>query len=447
MRKSPIKTDICAFVWNTFLYDARVYKECRSLAEDGYRVTLICLQDGKSRLPNDETVDGFRVLRVPKGIFLFGHDILRGSLRYVTALSLLLLIGLSCLLSPVLALCLLATAVPAYFLHAPKFILNATAILRMVRAGRRCHAEVYHANDLNTLPQAIVCSGLFRRRAAVVYDSHEVQTSRTGYGAFAKILEKHLIHRPDALFCENEIRADYTAKLYGIEPPIALHNYADYYDAAELRPQRVNLHELLGIPEELPICLYQGGVQQGRGLRVLLRAVPLMDPCAVVYIGDGRIKNYLQSAVKERGLEKRVFFLPMVPRDELKYYTMDAYLGFQVLRDVCYNHHSALSNKISEYTVAGVPVIASDLPAIAHYVTEYGTGILVDSDSPESIADAVNRLLRDPKLHADLVRNSLRTAVSVNWQSEKNVLLREYHKLLLPPVRADNTDAERSVTS
>ena len=43
------------------------------------------------------------------------------------------------------------------------------------------NADIYHANDLNTLPQAIVCSKLRLKPKPLIYDSHEVQSDRTGY--------------------------------------------------------------------------------------------------------------------------------------------------------------------------------------------------------------------------------------------------------------------------
>jgi len=41
---------VCMFVWNHFTNDARVLRECSALAEAGYEVDLIALQDPKSNV-------------------------------------------------------------------------------------------------------------------------------------------------------------------------------------------------------------------------------------------------------------------------------------------------------------------------------------------------------------------------------------------------------------
>ena len=59
---------VCMFVWNHFTNDARVLRECSALAEAGYEVDLIALQDPKNKeLPKEEMrPEGFRVIRVKR---------------------------------------------------------------------------------------------------------------------------------------------------------------------------------------------------------------------------------------------------------------------------------------------------------------------------------------------------------------------------------------------
>ena len=68
----------------------------------------------------------------------------------------------------------------------------------------------------------------------------------------------------------------------------------------------VDLHELLMLPEDEPILLYQGGIQTGRGLEKVVEAVPMMEAGTLVFIGDGKIKPELIKKVESMGLEHRV---------------------------------------------------------------------------------------------------------------------------------------------
>jgi glycosyltransferase involved in cell wall biosynthesis len=188
----------------------------------------------------------------------------------------------------------------------------------------------------------------------------------------------------------------------------------------------VDLHELLMLPEDEPILLYQGGIQTGRGLEKVVEAVPMMEAGTLVFIGDGKIKPELIKKVESMGLEHRVKFIPKVPVDDLLHYTKNAYLGFQVLNNVCFNHYSASSNKLFEYMMSGVPVIACSFPEIQKVVETEKIGVCVDSHDPRSIADGVNYLLKHPEKRAEMSSNCLNARLKYNWKQEKEIFIQIY---------------------
>ena len=252
------------FVWNTFTNDARVLRECTALTEAGYHVDLYCLNDGT--LPEMEYhPSGFHIIRIERTPPF--ETILR-RLKKRNPVTLLAGAGLF-LFVP----WLIPVAFILYALQKSRFIryalYNSFGIVRMTRAARKRKYDIVHANDLNTLPQAISAA----RGAKIVYDSHEVQTDRTGYGKGQGGLERHLLRFVDRTMVENDTRADYHASLYG-ERPAVLHNYPFYHEEV---PQPRSVHQEIGIKEDEPILLYQGGIQEGRGLERLIEAMPF-DP-------------------------------------------------------------------------------------------------------------------------------------------------------------------------
>ena len=67
------------------------------------------------------------------------------------------------------------------------------------------------------------------------------------------------------MIVENHSRAKYNEELYGIYPNV-MHNYPFKQNNNKVR--EINLHELLALyPEDETILFYQGGIQQGRGLK------------------------------------------------------------------------------------------------------------------------------------------------------------------------------------
>ncbi len=428
---------ICMFVWNHFTNDARVMRECSALAEAGYEVDLIAIHDSKNpALPRFENrKEGYSVFRV-RSSFSFlsvaaviASRLKRQMLKYPILIAVPVGLALAGLFFvPAFTFLLMIACALLTLKKSRGFISKTLIFMQMVRLGLKNNYDLYHSNDLNTLPQGYVCSRLLRKRK-LVYDSHEVQTSRTGYNSpVYGIAERFLVKRVDVMIAENHTRAQYTEQLYGIYPKV-VHNYPEIS-----RPEnsaKVNLHELLDIPHQEPILLYQGGIQIGRGLDKIIEAVPMFDRGVVVMIGDGKIKPELVAMVRERGLEQKVKFLPKVPVEDLLHYTRNAYLGFQVLNNICFNHYSASSNKLFEYMMSGVPVVACSFPEIQRVVEGEQIGICVDSHSPESIAGGVNRLLDDLEFYKMRKENSLRSRQKFNWMREKASLIKIYKEVII----------------
>jgi len=410
---------VTMFVYNNMVHDARVRKEARTLAEAGYEVTVLALREPEPT-PREEAVQGFRIVRLSRSILGVGREEMKAALtgrRAARTPSPRRRGGL-----PARALALLDAAA-----RLPFFPLRRVVILfRFVRAALLTRAAVYHAHDLNTLLMAWTASRL--GRGLLVYDTHEVATERAKLecGWWARLLEARLIRKADAVICTNQTRADFTQRLYHLRPPTILRNLPAY---AEPAPSKL-LHERLDLPPEARVVLYQGGIQAERGLEQLLEAAPQIEGGVVVLLGSGRLKPALMERVERLGLGGRVHFHDAVPVDELPAWTACAYVGLQILQNTCFNHYSSLSNKLLEYLMAGVPVVASDLPEMRRVIEESGAGLLIDASDPRQVADAVNRLLADADLRNEMSQKAIAARRRYCWETEERSLVELYASLL-----------------
>lgn len=362
---------VCMFVWNNLINDARVKREASALAEEGYDVTVICTKDDNTL--KEEIIEGFKVKRVNASSTL-------------------------------------------------------QVIINMIRKGSNEEFDVYHSNDLKTLPQGYICSKILKNKK-LIYDAHEVETSRTGHkGKIKYYFEKFLVGKVDKMIMTTDTRAEYNSELYKIKKPEVIHNYPFI---KEIDYSKFNLYQIANIPFNEPILLYQGGLQPGRGLENIVGAIPKFKKGITVFIGDGKSKDKIKAMVKERGIQDKVRFLDTVPSEDLMYYTQHAYLGFQVLQNTSFNHYSALSNKLLEYTMMEVPVIASDFPEMSKVINKYKVGISIDSHVYDNISDAVNYLLDNPEKYMELKQNCSYAKEILNWNREKKRLLNVYESLLL----------------
>jgi glycosyltransferase involved in cell wall biosynthesis len=425
--------NVCMFVWNHFTNDARVLRECTALSENGYSVDLICIHDpsDKTMKRYEERNEHFRVHRVkryPSTLLLLRKAINFTKTRKWPAIFPLLLLGFGFYEFPIITFGLAAFLAITLFallkLKLASWWIKANIYLRMVIKGYSKNYDIYHSNDLNTLLQGYLCAKFRLNKKKLIYDSHEVQTSRTGYNSpiYGKI-EGYLIKKIDSMIVENHTRAKYNEELYGFYPNV-VHNYP-FVQTAETS-EKVPLHEMLGLPQDEKILLYQGGIQTGRGLEKLIEAAPLFNEGTLVFIGDGKIKPELERMVKERNLGDKVKFIPKVPLTELPKYTRNAYLGFQVLNNVCFNHYSASSNKLFEYMMSGIPVVACSFPEIKRVVEGERVGLCIDSHNHLEIAEAVNQLLSNEKLRDEFSRNCQQAKNKYNWDEEQQLFLPIY---------------------
>ncbi len=420
------------FVWNHFTNDARVLRECTSLSDKGYQVDLICIHDpsDKDLLMQEKRNANFNIFRVRRYPIML--DLIMGILRRTKRnpwllLPILVIWGTFLYFFPIVTISISILFVILFKMGIGPWLIKMNIFFRMVGRGLSTKYDIYHSNDLNTLIQGYILAKWRWRKKKLVYDSHEVQTSRTGYDSkIYSVIEGFLVKKVDSMIVENHTRAKYNEKLYSFYPSV-VHNYP-FKEIGESN-DFISIHSLLNLPRDEKILLYQGGIQVGRGLDKLIKAAPLFDEGTLVFIGDGRLKPELIEMTNKMGLNHKVKFIPKVPLRELPKYTKNAYLGFQVLNNVCFNHWSASSNKLFEYIMNGIPVVACSFPEIKKVVEEEQIGICVDSHDYKAIANAVNLLLRDENLRNKFSDNCLIAKDKYNWENEEKALLEVYYQL------------------
>ncbi len=299
---------------------------------------------------------------------------------------------------------------------------------RFVRAGLATGAAVWHCHDLNTLAVGVRCKRM-RPGTRLVYDSHELATERSRMGRWARWragrAERRGLRHVDEGIWTTRTRAEYIVRRYGIPFPTLIHNVPEMLEVE----QGWDLHERLGIPADRRILLYQGSIQEFRGIEESIEAVTLLDRCVLVIIGYGYHRPTLEDAVHRRGLDDRVRFFGPIPNDELLYYTASADVGLCVIRGKSLSYRWSMPNKLFEYMMAGIPVVASDFEEMGRVVREEGVGTVCDPDDPQSIAAAVRAIVDDPEAEARF-RAATRVAITrYNWDHEERKLLALYRRL------------------
>jgi len=291
-------------------------------------------------------------------------------------------------------------------------------------------ARIYHASDLYTLPAMRAAARKYRGR--LVYDAREcyphlAATARRPWVRwFWRAVESRHIHDADAVFTVSDSIAEHMARAYRMPPPTVLHNvppYCPVTSSGYLRRQTE-------AGARTVLLLHQGQIQQGRGCRLLADAMRDVQGALLIFMGDGPLKAELQQHVKAAALVDRICFLDPVPPDRLLPITASADVGITLLEDTCLNHRFALPNKLFEYLMAGLPVLASDLPEISGVVTTFEVGCVVDPANRAALVKALQRMVDDQEARARWAAQAPRVFETFSWEKASQRFMKTYQDLL-----------------
>jgi glycosyltransferase involved in cell wall biosynthesis len=204
------------------------------------------------------------------------------------------------------------------------------------------------------------------------------------------------------------------------------------YNVPELQQveQSSLLRNRLGIPSTQAIVLHQGKMQKDRGCLLLVKAIQKINRAALVFLGDGPLRPILEEEVRNAGLAGTVYFHDPVSPEHLLAHTASADIGVTLLEDTCLNHRFALPNKLFEYLMAGLPVLASDLLEIERVVTEWDVGKVVYPEDPDAVAGVLQAMLDAPDQLKRWAANTPRVFETFNWESASEDFKHVYRNLL-----------------
>jgi len=288
--------------------------------------------------------------------------------------------------------------------------------------------DIFHCNDLNTLPIGVIVKKFFNKKIKIVYDAHEYETEIGGLTGLRKRmikkLERFLIAYVDETITVSNAIADEYVKLYNIVKPALVLNTPLY---KELIKKDI-FRETLNISQDKTIFLYQGGLSSGRGIEILLEAFKLMDNyennSVIVFMGYGVLEEVIKQA--ENNYDN-IYFHDAVSPNVLLEYTSSADFGILFYENSCLNHYYCSPNKMFEYIMAEIPVIASNLYEMKRLVENNNIGVVAKQNTPQGLQEAIKQAMKLNK--KELQQNIQKVKEIYNWEEQEKVLINVYTEL------------------
>jgi glycosyltransferase involved in cell wall biosynthesis len=312
-----------------------------------------------------------------------------------------------------------------WFRKGPMFYLEFN--LRLFFYLLKSDFDVLVANDLDTLPANYFVSKL--KHKPLVYDSHEYFTEvpeLIGRPLVKKIwtkIERIMVPKVDAAYTVCNSIARVYHEMYGVDFKVVR-----------------NLPVCIGIQDQqlrknissgsTKIIIYQGALNIGRGIELLIETMQLIEGAEFWIAGHGDITNNLKQMVEEKGLQGKVKFLGRLPFQEIRLITRHASLGISMEDDLGLNYRFALPNKLFDYIQARVPVLVSDLPEMRSIVDQYQIGEIACSRDRIQLAKQIVEMLFDEEKNSFWKKNLDIAASELCWEKEETILQAIFSRFL-----------------
>ena len=380
---------VISIVLNNFKNDSRVLKENLSLQRAGYDVKVIALHDG-SLLKEFDDIQGITIHRVRLKSKNWSKNKIIQLFKYVEY------------------------------------------IYKVIKQyGYYC--DIVHCNDLNTLPIGVIVKKIYNKDVKIVYDAHEHETERIQVKGFikrlTKILEKKCIKYADRVITVSDSIADEYVKLYKINKPVVVLNAPPFI---EFTNKTDIFREVFNITKEQMIFLYQGMLNRGRGIEIILDAFKklsnkthvLNGKVVIVFMGLGELEDFIQKTAQKYD---NIYFHPAVLPNVILNYTNSADVGISMIEDISLSYKYCLPNKLFEYVMAELPVIVSNLYEMKKLVIQNKIGCMSKENTSESLISAINEIIN--MNFQELKNNTKNFKTIYNWEEQEKILLNVYKKL------------------
>lgn len=174
--------------------------------------------------------------------------------------------------------------------------------------------------------------------------------------------------------------------------------------------------------------LYQGAVNEGRGLEWLIPAMEWVK-MPLVICGDGNFMAKAKSLTIALGLSEKIAFKGNISPELLFEYTQHAYAGINLVEPFGLNQLYSLANKFFDYIHAGIPQLTMKFPEYERINDQYEVAILISTFQTNEITEKLNLLIDNRVLYNRLQQNCIKTAAAFNWQQEEKRLQLFYQNI------------------
>ena len=274
------------------------------------------------------------------------------------------------------------------------------------------------ANDLDALIPNILISK--KLNIPLVFDSHEIFTEMPAIQdkftqKIWRFIEQKYVPNIRYMMTESFSYAEWFSNKYGVNP-IVVRNI----------PKQIT--EKIVIPNNIPkILLYQGVINQSRGISQAILATKHLDNVIFKIAGDGPKRKEYEELVEKENLGHKVKFLGKLIPTELRKLTKTADVALSIEENGGVSYLYSLPNKVADCIQARVPLVLINFPEMMRVYNQFKVGEIVENHEPINLAQKIETILKNGR--AFYQHELERASRELCWEKEEPKLLQLFKKV------------------
>lgn len=291
-------------------------------------------------------------------------------------------------------------------------------IIRVFIFYKRKNVAIINCHSLFVLPIGYLLK-LFNPKVWLIYDAHELESQKTGLNrvsAFiSAIMERFLIKRTNRLIVVSPSIKEWYENKYKLSNVVVLRNTPEM---SNITARHHVFNDMFNIPKTAMIFIYQGVVNKGRGIELLINAFSRNTLNKhLIIMGYGPLVDLVKDAEQNT---HNIHFLPAVHPSEIGYYTSGADVGLSVIENMSLSYYYCLPNKLFEYLHSGLPVIVSNFPDMSTIINQFDCGWVTEVSS-KSLEKIINNISANEL--SEKCKGVVNVRREINWEKERGLLI------------------------
>ena len=281
--------------------------------------------------------------------------------------------------------------------------------------------EVVYTRDFGFIYFLSLLPRWMRPRQPILYEPHTIyhrsSPSKVTFSQEKRALQTVKYFLPISNGIAEDLR-----KYFGVQNKMitVLPDGVDLQALTEAKGSRRSILQRYGIATEVPLIVYTGSFLNWKGVDVLVQSVKhLQNLSSKIFILGGQGADYERvfRLVRQEKLEDRITLAKPRPFNEVLNILKSSDIAVipNTNTEIGGKYTSPL--KLFEYMGCGLPIVASDLPAMREVITTGKNGYFFRPDDARDLARCLDLLLSQSELRIVMGNNNHEKAKKFSWST------------------------------